>query len=381
MLETLLQNTELVRIIAPVLPEVFIILSTLILLMVAVFIGDRSTNTISWIACFILLVAMVILADFGSFSAQYGGAAIKINFFVIFIKVILLLTTIICLVLYSGHSKYNPENNRLEYPILILFSLVGMMFMISANDFLMMYLGVELQSLCIYILTSFNRDSVKSAEAGIKYFVMGALISGIMLFGISLIYGFIGSIYFDSISYSFIDGGLRDMPQNYGALFGLILVLVAIYFKISAAPFHMWAPDVYEGSPTPVSLFIASAPKIAALVLLFRILSEPFLEFHQYWQQIVVVVAVLSLLVGALGAIMQNNIKRLLAYSAINHIGFMLIGLLVFNNEGLMSFLLYSILYLTMALGAFAFILVTKQCHQSADSADKKSLENLTSFA
>jgi NADH-quinone oxidoreductase subunit N len=251
---------------------------------------------------------------------------------------------------------------RPEFPVLVLFSAVGMSVMVSASDLLALYIGLELQSLSAYVLAAYLRDDDKSAEAGLKYFVLGALASGILLFGISLIYGFTGATGFDGINVAMAEG------LSGGALFGLIFVMAGMAFKISAVPFHMWTPDVYEGAPTPVTMFFASAPKVAAVALLTRVSLEAFGSQAAAWQQIVTFTAIASIVVGALGAIGQENIKRLLAFSSINNVGFILIGLATATAAGASSMLVYLVFYVAMTVGSFVALLMLRD-------ADGKALE------
>jgi len=241
--------------------------------------------------------------------------------------------------------------------VLMLFALVGMLFMVSANDLMSLYMGMELSSLALYVLASFNRDSLKSTEAGIKYFVLGALASGLFLFGASLVYGFSGTTNFNLLAEA-----ITSQPQaSPGLLTGFVLIAVAFCFKVSAAPFHMWTPDVYEGAPTPVTAYFSIVPKIAALALLARLLCDPFHAMHAAWQQIIIVASLASMLVGAFGALGQKNIKRLLAYSSIGHVGYLLAGLATGTVSGVAAVLLYLSLYLLMSAGAFACIMMMKK--------------------
>ncbi|MGC1468045.1 MAG: NADH-quinone oxidoreductase subunit NuoN, partial [Sphingorhabdus sp.] len=243
---------------------------------------------------------------------------------------------------------------RAEYPVLVILAAVGMGVMVSATDLLTLYIGLELNSLAAYVLASFARNDGRSAEAGLKYFVLGALASGILLFGMSLLYGFTGSTSFETI------GSAMTGEISMGLIFGLVFVLSGLAFKISAAPFHMWTPDVYEGAPTPVTAFFASAPKVAASVLLIRIVVEAFGNQVQAWQQIVMVVALMSIIIGAVGAIGQQNLKRLLAYSSINNVGFLLIGLAAATKWGVVAMLIYLVIYVAMTLGGFICLMQLK---------------------
>ena len=262
------------------------------------------------------------------------------------------------LVLLLSSNWLREDNGRpFEFVVLILLSILGMMFMVSANDLLTMYMAVEMSSLALYVLASFMRDHAKSSEAGLKYFVLGALSSGMMLFGMSLIYGFSGTTSFDSLAKLFAVHGMVSK----GTIVGLVLVIVGLCFKVSAVPFHMWTPDVYEGAPTPVTAFFATAPKVAALALFTRVMLQPFGDLVGQWSQILVFVSVATMVVGALAAIMQTNIKRLLAYSSIGHAGFMLMGIASGNSAGVQAVLIYLVLYIFMSIGAFGCLLLMRR--------------------
>ena len=251
-------------------------------------------------------------------------------------------------------KKYLEKNDlfKFEYPILILFSTLGMMIMISSKNFLLLYLGLEIQSLSLYVISSFRRENLKSTEAGLKYFILGSLSSGLMLFGISLIYGSTGSINFEQISSLITSEGFYP-----GIIAGLVFLISGFAFKASAVPFHMWTPDVYEGSPTPVTAFFATVPKIAAVAVLLRVLFDCFGPLLESWQQVIILISVLSMLLGSIAAIGQDNIKRLMAYSSIGHIGFVLIGIASGTDKGLSAVLIYMVLYVIMNIGVFVFIL------------------------
>lgn len=267
-----------------------------------------------------------------------------------------------CLVLIGGAMtailswRYLPEqkDGRYEFYVLMMLSTLGMMLMVSANNFLTLYVGLELQSLALYVLAAFHRDGIRSTEAGIKYFILGALSSGMLLFGISFIYGFSGTIEFYDVA-RMLDG--VDMKHSLGLMIGIVFMLAGLAFKVSAVPFHMWTPDVYEGAPTPVTAFFAIAPKIAALGLFVRVLAGPLLNSPEIWQQVVVFLSAASMLVGAVGALRQTNIKRLMAYSSIGHMGFVLMGLAAASLEGIKALTAYMIIYVIMSVGAFACIL------------------------
>ena len=247
--------------------------------------------------------------------------------------------------------------NRFEYPVLFVLATLGMMMMVSANDLIALYMGIELQSLALYVIAAFKRDSLRSTEAGLKYFVLGALSSGMLLYGCSLIYGFTGATGFDAIATAM----KGQEHASIGLIVGIVFLCAGLAFKVSAVPFHMWTPDVYEGAPTPVTAFFAVAPKIAALALFMRALIVPFVAISADWQQIIVVISVASMLLGAFAAIWQNNLKRLMAYSSIGHVGYALIGLAAGSAEGVRGVLVYLAIYVAMNLGTFACILCMRR--------------------
>ena len=280
-------------------------------------------------------------------------------------KIVTLLAAFIVLAVSTNYLKiFNIF--KIEYSILILSSVLGMMIMISANDLIVFYMGLELQSLCLYVLATFNRDNLKSSEAGLKYFVLSALSSGLLLYGCSLIYGFSGSTNFEVIS-------TQLNSNEYALTFGIVFILVGLAFKISAVPFHMWAPDVYEGSPTTVTLFFTMVPKIAALTVFIRFLYVPFLNLIDQWQMIIIFLSLASMLFGAIAAIGQTNIKRIIAYSSIGHIGFALAGLSTGSNEGIQSSILYILIYIVMNLGFFSCLLMFKRNNEYYENLDDLS--------
>jgi NADH-quinone oxidoreductase subunit N len=356
--------------IGPLLPEVTLALGGMILLILGAFINDQHTNIISRLSLFLVLIALVILTVFTDNS---GGSASFAKFFVnnkfvILSKTIILLATSLVMILYIGTRRGESHLNNFEFPILMLFSVIGMMLMVSSNDFITLYLGLELQSLCLYVLASYERENSRSSEAGLKYFILGALSSGIMLYGISLIYGFTATTNFNELLTIFNSSSIPI-----AILIGFVMVIVGFCFKLGAAPFHMWTPDVYEGSPTIVTAFFSMVPKAAAITILARFLINPFGAWVGQWQQIFIFISILSMFVGALGAIRQTNIKRLLAYSSIGHVGYMLIGIISCNINGIKSVLIYIFIYIIMSLGIFVFIM---RLH-------KKNVleENISSFA
>lgn len=336
------------------LPELALAAGALILLMVGVYWKNAEAGARLVMRLAIgLLVAAAALAVW--MTGRQGGDiffdAFSVDPFSLYAKTVVFLSAAVALVLASRYL-ISERLSRPEYPVLVLLASLGMAFMVSADDLMTLYLGLEMQSLSVYILAAFNRDSLRASEAGLKYFVLGALSSGLLLYGSSLVYGFAGSTSFELIAVAAAEEG-----TNIGLLFGMVFVISGIAFKISAAPFHMWTPDVYEGAPTPVAAFFATAPKLAAMALLARVLFEAFGPLTDDWRQITIVLAILSMAVGALGALMQTNIKRLMGYSSIGNIGYALVGLSAGTELGVWSVLLYMTLYVIGVAGAFAVIL------------------------
>ena len=339
-------------------PELVLSLAGLALLLAAAWLGDRASRGISIAACvalgaaFFLAAPAVCGAATGPDTVAFGGQ-FTADAFAGFAKLMIFAAAGAALVIAPAFfNRYGMM--RAEYPVLVLFAALGMSIMVSASDLLTLYVGLELNSLAAYVLASFLRTDTRSAEAGLKYFVLGALASGILLFGMSLTYGFTGTTNFDGIRAS-LDAGMTT-----GALFGITFVLAGLAFKISAVPFHMWTPDVYEGAPTPVTAFFASAPKVAAIALSARVALDAFGPQWLAWQQIVVFAALASIVVGALGAIGQGNIKRLLAYSSINNVGFIMIGLAAATPAGASAMLVYLAIYVVMTIGSFVAVLMLK---------------------
>jgi NADH-quinone oxidoreductase subunit N len=351
------------------LPELLLAFSGLGLLMLGVFAGPGSARLVSWLAVGVLLAASVLaLTPEASRTAAFSGLFVA-DPFASFAKVLAFLATAATIVMGLEFNR-REGFDRFEYPVLMLFAALGMSMMVSANDLMSLYMGLELQSLSLYVLAAFRRDSVKATEAGLKYFVLGALSSGLYLYGASLVYGFSGTTNFETLAASMID---QAGAVPLGAMFGIVFVSAALAFKISAAPFHMWTPDVYEGAPTPVTAFFAAAPKIAAIALFARVLVEPFGPLAKDWQQIIVFIAIASMLIGAFAAIAQTNIKRLMAYSSIGHIGYALVGLSAGDETGVRGVLVYMAIYLAMNLTAFAAILCMKR--------DGKMVETISDLA
>ena len=337
-----------------VLPEIFLSLSIMFLLILGVF-KKNSSRLIQNISLIVLLITSVITLNetLGIEETLLFNSSIIIDYLSSFMKIITLLAAFLVLVISSNYLK-TFQIFKIEYPILILSSVLGMMVMISSNDLIVFYMGLELQSLALYVLATFNRDQLKSSEAGLKYFVLSALSSGLLLYGCSLIYGFTGSTNFNIIA--------NQLNSNeYAITFGIVFILVGLAFKISAVPFHMWAPDVYEGSPTSVTLFFTMVPKIAALTVFIRFLYVPFLNLIDQWQMILIFLSIASMIFGAIAAIGQTNLKRLIAYSSIGHVGYTLAGLATGSNDGIQNSVIYITIYILMNLGLFSCLLMMKR--------------------
>ena len=336
-----------------ILPEIFISLAIMFLLILGVF-KNNSSNIIHYfsIVCLLITGILIINNPSGTQVTLFSGSFIIDNLSS-FMKILTILGGASILLMSKKFLKIS-KIFLIEYPILILSSILGMLVMISSNDLMVFYIGLELQSLALYVLASFNRDQLKSSESGLKYFVLSALSSGLLLYGCSLIYGFSGSTNFNIISNTV-------NSNHYGLTFGIVFILVGLSFKISAVPFHMWAPDVYEGSPTPVTLFFSVVPKIAALTVFIRFLYVPFINMMDQWQPIIIFLSIASMIFGAIAAIGQKNLKRLIAYSSIGHIGYALAGLSVGTNEGLQSSIVYISIYIVMNLGFFSCLLMMKK--------------------
>ena len=335
-----------------VFSELALIIYILASLMFAVYTKkDQLTSKLMWVTASVMIVlgALIILLGSGT-SKAFGGAFID-DGFARYAKVVVLWSSAIILII---SRDYLTKNNlmKFEYPILIGLAVVGMMMMVSAGDLMSLYMGIELQSLALYVIAAFNRDSIRSTEAGLKYFVLGALSSGLLLYGASLIYGFSGTTNFDGIALALNQGEI-----SLGLLIGLVFLATGLAFKVSAAPFHMWTPDVYEGAPTPVTAFFATAPKVAAMILFTRVAYGAFGEIKSDWQQIVSFLAVASMFIGSIAAIGQKDIKRMMAYSSIGHMGFALVGLASGTETGVQALLIYMSIYVIMNIGTFAFIL------------------------
>ena len=349
-----------------VFPEIFLSISIMFLLILGVF-KKNSSKIVQNISLIILLITAVITFNetLGVKQTLLFNGSIIIDYLSSFMKIVTLLAAFLVLVISSNYLKIF-KIFKIEYPILILSSVLGMMIMINSNDLIVFYMGLELQSLALYVLATFNRDQLKSSEAGLKYFVLSALSSGLLLYGCSLIYGFTGSTNFNIIA--------SQLNSNqYTLTFGIVFILVGLAFKISAVPFHMWAPDVYEGSPTSVTLFFTMVPKIAALSVFIRFLYVPFLNLIDQWQIILIFLSIASMLFGAVAAIGQTNLKRLIAYSSISHVGYALAGLAIGTNEGIQSSVIYMTIYIIMNLGFFSCLLMMKRNNEYYENIDDLS--------
>lgn len=339
-----------------IFPELLLALGALVLLLVGVYSGERSYFTVTGLAIALILatgLVIIISPKVGIF----GGNALILDGFSRYMKILMLVGALFALIMSVGFAKAE-KFAKFEFPVLVLLAALGMMLMISAGNMLTLYMGLELHSLALYVLAACNRDNVKSSEAGLKYFVLGALSSGMLLYGISLIYGFTGQIGFKEIAQV-----LNGQAPQIGVIFGIVFVLAGLAFKISVVPFHMWTPDVYEGAPTPITAFFASAPKVAAMALIIRVIVSAFLPLSgehgvmPAWQQILVFMSIASMVLGAFAAIGQSNIKRLMAYSSISHMGYALVGLAAGSVIGVQGVMLYMTVYVAMIIGSFAFIL------------------------
>ena len=354
---------------AAILPEIILTLGAIALMMVAAFMGRKGQALTSGGAVALLLGATVSLVGAPQDAGPLFGGLIAADGFGAFGKLLIFLSAAVAIVAAHGWFERNSEHGA-EYPVLILFSAVGMAVMVSATSLVTLYVGLELQSLSAYVLASYRRTDDRSAEAGLKYFVLGALASGILLYGLSLLYGFTGTAQYSGIAAAFARDGLNSI----GLLFALVFTLAGIAFKISAVPFLMWTPDVYEGAPTPVTAFFASAPKVAAMLLGVRVCLDAMGPAIDAWRQIMIFAALASIFLGAVAAWGQTNIKRLLAYSSINNVGFALIGLVAGGPEGAASVLMYMAVYVVMTLGAFLVVLRLKdEDGQPVEAIDRLS--------
>jgi NADH-quinone oxidoreductase subunit N len=349
----------------PVLPELILVVGAMALLMIGAWRGDRTTAGLSGLAVMLLVVAGVLIATMGGDKIVAFGGSFVVDRFAKFLKLLVLVGSIGAILL-SVEFRRDVDRRRFEYPILILLATAGMLLLISAGDLIALYLGFETMSLALYVLAAIDRDSARATEAGLKYFVLGALSSGMLLYGASLIYGFAGTVSFAGIATAAGAGGL-------GLIFGLVFLFAGLCFKVSAVPFHMWTPDVYQGAPTPVTAFFAAAPKVAAIAIFMRVSITAFPAITTQWQQIIVFVSIASMALGSFAAIGQRNIKRLMAYSSIGHMGFALVGLAAGTAQGIQGVLVYMAIYVTMTLGTFACIIAMRR--------KGKAVEDLTDLA
>ena len=349
-----------------ILPELFLAIAGMALLMLGVFRGASSTALVLNLSVVALAIAgALILVPERTAQSAFSGLFI-VDVFGDFMKILVLIGSALTMAM-SLRFIEQEQMARFEFPVLLVFATLGMLMMISANDLISLYLGLELQSLSLYVVAAFRRDNLRSSEAGLKYFVLGALSSGMLLYGSSMVYGFAGTTNFDALGQ--VLGTGQGTPAT-GLVIGLVFVIAGLAFKVSAVPFHMWTPDVYEGAPTPVTAFFANAPKIAAMALLVRLLLEPFGHLHDQWQQVIVFLSIASMVLGALAAISQKNIKRLMAYSSIGHIGYALVGLAAGSEAGVRGIGIYLAIYLAMNIGTFACILCMRQKDRMVEGID-----------
>lgn len=363
-----------------IIPELVLAFGAMLVLMAGVYTNDNDKAIIlsTRLSSMVLLGALFAILTAPMTQGVIFSGLYKLDNFATFVKAILVFSAAIVMILSFQFVEDKANKLGFEYPILILLSLLGMLIMVSSNDLLTLYLGLELQSLSLYILAAIKREEKRSTEAAVKYFVLGALASGILLYGISLLYGFIGSTNFDTIREVLL---ATHAELSKGIIVGLVFVIIGFCFKISAAPFHMWTPDVYEGVPTPVTAYFAIVPKLAAMSLFIRVLVDgPFSMWAFQWQQIIIVIAVLSMFVGALGGIWQNNIKRLLAYSSIGHMGYGFLGLVANNIYGVQTIIVYFVIYILTSIALFTILLSVKTRRQGEESMIE-NIDHLKGFA
>lgn len=361
--------TEL-PIILPAIPEIFLAVCGMALMMVGVFsTRERAAPIVSILSIMVLIVTLVLVVMLNKGDAQAFNGLFVTDHFAVFMKVLVLIGSIVALIMSDGFVQ-REHMDRFEFPILIVFATVGMMMMVSANDLMSLYIGLELQSLSLYVLAAMQRDNLRSTEAGLKYFVLGALSSGMLLYGCSMIYGFAGTTAFTVLAENL---GAHGGQVSVGVVVGIVFLCAGLAFKISAVPFHMWTPDVYEGAPTPVTAFFAVAPKVAAMALFLRVLMEPFGGLVDEWRQVIIAISVASMLLGAFAAIAQTNIKRLMAYSSIGHVGYALVGIAAGTEAGVRGVLLYMTIYVVMTVGTFACILCMRRNGQMVEEIDDLS--------
>ncbi|WP_339929427.1 NADH-quinone oxidoreductase subunit NuoN [uncultured Brevundimonas sp.] len=358
-------------------PELTLAIGGLVLLMLGAFAGEKSTRLVSMLSVALLVAASAVAAT-GPLGAAFNGAYVA-DPLAVYGKIVIYLSSAVAIVLGTGWME-RTRITRFEYPVLIVLASVGMSMMASSGDLISLYVGVELHSLALYVLAAFHRDDLKASEAGLKYFVLGALSSGLLLYGASLIYGFTGSMRFEDIAVVAASG-----DAGTGLIFGLVFLICGLAFKVSAAPFHMWTPDVYEGAPTPVVALFATAPKMAAMVLIARALSEGFGGAHDQWAQVIILISLISFAVGAFGGLAQRDFQRLLAYSSIANIGYALLAIAAGTEAGLQAMLMFMTLYVIDQMGFFAILMSLsrggKPIRRIADLAGLKRDRPLTAIA
>lgn len=354
---------------ALITPELIVLGGALLLLVFGAFRGARATGGITLLAMGVMLAALYFVWPAGGVDSSVTAFndMLTVDNFTKFTKSMVLIAATLVLGMSFDWLAIGPHK-KFEYPVLVLLSTAGMMVMVSANDLLTLYLGLELSSLALYVLAAYDRDNATSSEAGVKYFVLGALSSGLLLFGISLVYGYTGTTNFTTMIELFANTDETQASVAYGAVVGMVMLVIALSFKISAVPFHMWTPDVYQGAPTPVTMLFATAPKIAAMAIFIRLLMDPFANLLPDWRDILAIIAVASMMVGAFGALTQTNIKRLLAYGSIGHVGYMLVGLAAGTPEGIKGVLIYFALYLFMSVGTFGFVLFMRRAGEQVEN-------------
>jgi len=347
----------------PALPELLLVVAALALLVLGCFRDEDGARIVTPLAAMALFLAALLALVLQKAPQTAFGGHFLFDGYASFLKVLIYLGAALALMLAQAFLR-DAAIERFEYPLLVLFAALGMGMMVSANSLLALYMALELQSLSLYVMAAFHRDSLRSTEAGLKYFVLGALASGMLLYGCSLVYGFTGTLMFADLALRLAGPGTLPL----GALVGVVFVLAGLAFKLAAVPFHMWTPDVYEGAPTPVTAFFATAPKVAAMGLTLRVLMQPFGDHVAEWQQVIVAVSIGSMLLGAFAAIGQTNIKRLMAYSAIGHTGYALVGLAAGSEKGAVGVLVYMAIYLATTLGTFAAILMMRRQGQYVET-------------
>jgi NADH-quinone oxidoreductase subunit N len=356
---------------AVIQPELFVAIAAMGMLMFGAFRKENPARIVSWMGVGVFVAAGVLVFAGPAETSLAFGSQFIVDDFAVFAKILLIGGAALSLILAVPYNL-REGIDQFEFPILIVFAVLGMMVMVSANDLISLYLGIELQSLALYVVAAIRRDTLRSSEAGLKYFVLGALSSGILLYGMSMVYGFAGSTNFEVLAQVFG----ADEGASIGVIVGIVFIAAGLAFKVSAVPFHMWTPDVYEGAPTPVTAFFAVAPKIAAMALFVRVMLEPFGALVLEWQQVIWFISLASMMLGSFAAIVQTNIKRLMAYSSIGHMGFVLVGLAAGNEQGVTGILLYLTIYLFMTIGTFGCILAMRRGGQMVE--DINSLAGLS---